>query len=132
MLLELLDLLLVSGLRNQLVNVAEGALRRDLEARILFPNAVATHSEVGIGAELRASRLLRRIGHLGCGPHPALARLRRHGHAAGSAKDSPRTIGHRRESDIIGHLAHGAANERTGGVGVELMGELFIDGRRCT
>jgi hypothetical protein len=42
LLLELLDLVIVARLRNQLIDIAEGALRRNLKSGVLFPNPIAT------------------------------------------------------------------------------------------
>jgi hypothetical protein len=42
LLLEFLDLVIVARLRNQLIDIAEGALRRNLKSGVLFPNPIAT------------------------------------------------------------------------------------------
>ena len=61
LLLELLNLLLVGGLGNQLVNVAEVALSRDVEACILLADAIAP-AQLVVRADQRGSRPVA-LGH---------------------------------------------------------------------
>ena len=122
LLLELLDLILVGGLGDQLIDITERALRRYLEPSVLLANAIAPNVQGRVIAKGRASRGSRvAIVHLGGWGDPALARLRRHGNPSGSAKRGSRAVRHGREID----RTDGTSRERAA---IKIAGEWFVHG----
>ena len=82
LLLQLLNLLVVGRLADELVDVTQRALSRDLKPSVLLADAISAN------AQRRGMAVTRAlggpggsgIGHIRRRRHPTLTRLRRHGH----------------------------------------------------
>lgn len=132
LLLQLLDLFLVRRLTDQLVDIAQCSLSRDLEAGVLLPNAIPPNAQRRAVAIRRALCGARdRIGHIRRCRYPALTGLWRHRNSAGWRKAHAWSVGHGRNIDCA-HWPHGAAGEGGRGIVLQVRVEVVVHGSRRT
>lgn len=130
LLLELLDLVLVCGLTNEMVDVTQRTLSRDLKSSVLLPNTIPTDAQRG---SVTVARTLvctgSSIGHVSRSGHPTLAGLGGHGDGTRGGKGHAAIGGHGGEVDGT-HGADSTSREGSRGVAVELTREVVIEGGR--
>lgn len=130
LLLQLLDLILICGLADEVVDVTQRTLSRDLESSVLLSNTIPTDTQRG-GVTVARTLVCTgsSVGHVSRSRHPTLAGLGRHGNSTRGGKGHAAVGGHGGEVDGT-HGADSTASEGGRRVAVELTREVVIESGR--